>query len=74
MQTKTEQLKGVSQAEEDKLFKKQLREQRQALNKRERKVKREVMADIEAAKAKTPRRDVEKVREEREDRRTGLRI
>ena len=74
LKTKTVQLPGVSQEEEDSLFQKGLDEKLAELDAREAKLRKDVLSDISKASEKNPRRDVPKVREQREERRTGLRF
>ncbi len=74
MKTKSVQLPGVSQEEEDKLFQENLDKKRVELDEREAELRKKTLGELEASKAKTPRRAVPRVRVEREDRRTGLRF
>jgi len=74
MKTKTVQLPGVTQEEEDKLFQEKLDKKLAELDTREEKLRKSTFADILAAAAKTPRRAPPRVRVEREERRSGLRF
>jgi len=74
LKTKTVQLPGVSQEEEDALFQEGLDKKRKELDDREAALKKATLSDIERAAAKSPRRTAPRVRVEREERRTGLRF
>lgn len=74
MKTKSVQLPGVSQEEEDKLFQENLDKKRVELDEREAELRKKTLGEIESSKEKTPRRAVSRVRVEREGRRSGLRF
>ncbi len=74
MKTKTVQLPGVTQEEEDARFQEELDKKRADLDARDKALRKSTLEDIQKAAAKNPRRTAPRVRVEREERRTGLRF
>jgi len=74
LKAKTVQAKGRTQEEEDTLAQENLDKRRGELDEREAFLKKATLAQIEAGKAKAPRREAPKVRVERAQRKTGLRF
>jgi len=72
--TKTTQLPGRTQEEEDATFLAKLDEKTTELDKREKALELQFNEDLERSKVKEPRRAVPKVKVDREERRTGLRF
>ena len=74
MKTRTVQLPSESQEDVDAKFQAQLDKKQEELDERESAFKKSTLARIVKASAKTPRRDVARVRVPRSERQSGLRF
>jgi len=74
MKTRTVQLPGVTQEEEDALFQAKLDKKKEELDERDAAFKKSTLARILKSAAKNPRREVARVRVERGGRTSGLRL
>ncbi len=74
MKTKTVQLPGVTQEEEDARFQALLDKKREDLDARDAALKKSILEGIAASAEKNPRRDVARVSVSRSERSSGLRL